>query len=291
MNNIKCSLGAFVDSDIIRLKGRFKYDEVNSRCPILLPKDNYFTRLIVLKSHVNVKHSGMKDTLNDVRKEYWVINGRSQVGKIIGNCFLCKQFSCKPFNVLPDAPLPDFRVTLNNPFGNTGVDYIGPLIVHATPGKDVSPHKVHIVIFTCAATRAVYLDLVPDASSYEFNMCMRRFIYRHGIPSLFISDNAKCFMGPEVISYLRTTQCKWQFILEKSPWKGGFWERLVQTVKRTLRKTLGKAILRFGELLTIITEIEGVMNNRPLCYLYSDNIEDVITPHHLIFGDSILNSI
>ena len=92
--------------------------------------------------------------------------------------------------------------------------------MYATPGKEVDHHKVHIVLFTCASTRAVSLDLVPDASFYEFTLCMKRFIYRHDIPKLLISDNAKCFMGPEVKNFLRITRCNWEFILEKSPWWG-----------------------------------------------------------------------
>ena len=58
------------------------------------------------------------------------------------------------------------------------------------------------MLFTCATTRAVHLDLVPDAGSYEFTLCMKRFISRRGIPKLFISDNAKWFMGPEVKDFL-----------------------------------------------------------------------------------------
>ena len=64
---------------------------------------------------------------------------------------------------------------------------------------------------------------------------------------------------------------------------GGFWERLVQIVKRTMNKIIGKAVLSYDELLTVIAEIECVMNLRPLCYLY-DEIKNVITPNHLIFG-------
>ena len=69
LNGIKCSLGTFVDdSGIIHLKGRFEYAEMKCKAPILLPKDNKFTKLIILNAHEAVKHSGMKDTLNEIRK-------------------------------------------------------------------------------------------------------------------------------------------------------------------------------------------------------------------------------
>ena len=38
----------------------------------------------------------------------------------------------------------------------------------------------------------------------------------------------------------------------------------------------------YEELLTVICEIESVINSRPLCYVYDDSIEEVITPSHLL---------
>ena len=65
---------------------------------------------------------------------------------------------------------------------------------------------------------------------------------------------------------------------------------MVQTVKRALRKILKKSKVNYDELLTIITEIEGIVNCRPLCYMYSDDVEDVLTPSHLLFGRRLLST-
>ena len=35
---------------------------------------------------------------------------------------------------------------------------------------------------------------------------------------------------------------KWRFIVERSPWRGGWWERLLRSVKEPLRKVLGKEV-------------------------------------------------
>ena len=56
--------------------------------------------------------------------------------------------------------------------------------------------------------------------------------------------------------------------MEATPWWGGFWEKMVQLVKRILRKILGKQKLNYEELLTFAMEVESVINSRPLCYLY-----------------------
>jgi hypothetical protein len=106
---------------------------------------------------------------------------------------------------------------------------------------------------------------------------------------LFISDNAKCFIGNELKRYLKLHEIEWKFILGVSPWWGGFYERMIQTVKRALRKVLRRTSTTYDELLTIVIEIEAVINCRPLCYLYSDEIEEVLTPSHLLTGRRLLS--
>ena len=63
---------------------------------------------------------------------------------------------------------------------------------------------------------------------------------------------------------------------------GGFFERLkMRCVKRCLKNTLATARLAYEELLTVLIQIEGVLNSRPLTYLCEDGGEP-LTPSHLI---------
>ena len=164
----------------------------------------------------------------------------------------------------------------SDPFTNVGCDYLGPLHVYPTPSsKNAGLEKVHVVLFTCASTRAVHLDIVPDTSSSAFINCLKRFFSRRGVPRLFISDNAKCFIAAETKRFLKKMNVMWNFILEVSPWWGGFFERIIQTVKRSMRKILRRNSLSYDELITVITEIEVVINCRPLCYLYSDGFNAI----------------
>ena len=122
------------------------------------------------------------------------------------------------------------------------------------------------------------MDIVPDTSCSAFISCLKRFFGRRGIPKLFISDNAKCFVATELKRFLKIREIEWEFILEVSPWWGGFYERMVQTVKRSLRKILRRNNATYDELMTVIIEIEAVINCRPLCYMYSDEIDEALTP-------------
>ena len=72
----------------------------------------------------------------------------------------------------------------------------------------------------------------------------------------------KITQAKEVRHYMLNQQVEWKFIVEKAPWWGGYWERLVQSVKRCLKKTIGKSKLIFDELATVLVEIESTLNNR-----------------------------
>ena len=67
---------------------------------------------------------------------------------------------------------------------------------------------------------------------------------------------------------------------------------MVQTVKRSLRKVIGRAVLKFDELNTLLIEIESVINGRPLTYVYDDSegISYALTPAHLLYGRRLVTS-
>ncbi len=115
-----------------------------------------------------------------------------------------------------------------------------------------------------------------------------------------ISENAKTFKvasvsissiceRPEVKKFFSTVHVQGQFNLEKAPWWGGAFKRMIKSAKRCLRKSIGKTCLTFDELLTLVTEVEGVLNSRPLTYIYSDDVTEALTPSHLLVGYRILS--
>ena len=80
----------------------------------------------------------------------------------------------------------------------------------------------------------------------------------------------------------------WNFNLEKAPWWGGVFERLVKSAKYCLRKIIGTACLLYDELLiaiiTVVTEVKAVLNSRPLTFVSSEDEEEPLTPSHLMLG-------
>ena len=288
---MKNSLKLFEDSiGLLRVGGRFKNSRLTfqEQCPKILrdSENSYVTKLIIWDSHRSVLHHGIESTLARIRSQFWIVRGRKAVKTELCKCVTCKRYQGK--TMLPPASpdLPDFRVRNDmNAFNATGLDYAGPLFVKDFNCKDGK--KVYILLLTCASSRAIHLELVPDMKIPAFIRAFTRFISRRGVPSLVVHDNFKTFRSVEVKSFLSKLGITQQFILAASPWWGGFYERLVRSVKTTLKKTLGKSFLSFEELQTILCETESVINSRPLCYVGEDDISDVLTPHHLIFGRDI----
>ena len=52
--------------------------------------------------------------------------------------------------------------------------------------------------------------------------------------------------------------------MEKAPWWGGYWERLVRSIKSPIKKVIGRSAVSHDEMCTLLTEVEAVINARPL---------------------------
>ena len=89
----------------------------------------------------------------------------------------------------------------------------------------------------------------------------------------------------KVHSFCSENRVRWKFITERSPFRGGFYERLNLSLKVPLKKILGKAMVSYVELYTIVTDIECSINQRPLTHqsLHPSD-PPALTPAHLALG-------
>ena len=56
-----------------------------------------------------------------------------------------------------------------------------------------------------------------------------------------------------------------------------------------LRKTIGRGKLTLDELTTAVTEVEMIVNSRPLTYFSTEDVEEPVTPSHLIAGHRLMS--
>ncbi|GFY15434.1 integrase catalytic domain-containing protein [Trichonephila clavipes] len=177
------------------------------------------------------------------------------------------------------SPLPPDRVNDCAIFEVVGIDLAGPLFFK-------TGEKVWITLFTCTVYRALHLELVNALSSDAFLLALRRFIARRGRPRIIYCDNGTNFRGAfndlakldwhKISRETSTQKIVWKFIPPTAAsWWGGWWERLVRIIKELLKRSLGKSILSYEELSTVICDCEFLINSRPLTYI-SENPQELI---------------
>ena len=145
-------------------------------------------------------HSGVEATLSRLRRRFWLVRGRQFVKNIIRKCVICKHWQGKTLNSPQTPNLPLFRIDDSFSFCNVGLDYAGPLFVRNS--ANVATSKVYVLLFTCASSRAIHLELVPNMKSEAFIRAFERFISRKGLPRTIINDNFRTFKSRDVKSYL-----------------------------------------------------------------------------------------
>ena len=133
-------------------------------------------------------------------------------------------------------------------------------------------------------------NLAPNASAKTFVNSLKKFISRRGYPRIILSENGTAFTAELTQNFAATRNTKLQFSLIEAPWFGMFWERLVSPVKRSMKKTLRNSMVCFTELQVLLYEIELVLNSRPLGFVYDNDLEEILTPNHLLFGCKLYTS-
>ena len=62
---------------------------------------------------------------------------------------------------------------------------------------------------------------------------------------------------------------------------------MVRSIENTLKKVVGVRLLDYEQLNTVLVEIENVIKSRPLTYMNDENLDESLTPYHLIYGGNI----
>ena len=275
------------EDNIYRCHGRIQGEK-----PIYLPTYSKLTERLVMAAHMATLHGGVGLTMTHVRENYWIPRLRQLAKRMRSNCYGCKRYQVRALLKVKPAPLPQDRTTGWRPFQVIGLDYAGPFSYKKSANTE---GKAYILLYSCSLTRAVYLELVRGQSSEDFLPSLKRMIARRGRPEKIYSDNFSTFVSAakwlkkavnseEVNDFLATQDIKWQFNLSRAPWWGGQFERMVGIVKAALYKTIGKAVLKWDELVEVLLDVETTVNNRPLSYVEEDVEMPILTPNVMAFG-------
>ncbi|XP_029163300.1 uncharacterized protein LOC114934754 [Nylanderia fulva] len=237
------ALSPFLDEDgSLRVGGRLQSAHLpfSEKHPNTLPKEGYFTELVLRDAHTATLHGGPQLMRSYLLRRFWVVGVATRVQRIARDCVRCARFRAE-LAQQKMGQLPPERVRSTRPFASAGVDYAGPLRIRAHKGRGHAASKDYICFFVCLATRAVHLEAVSDLSTPAFIAAFRRFIARRGRCRLLLSDNATNFRGAdaelrarfraasdfykEAGEVLASDGTEWRFIPPQAPHFGGLWKQ------------------------------------------------------------------
>ncbi|XP_070855415.1 uncharacterized protein [Drosophila suzukii] len=227
-----------------------------------------------------------------------IFGARNLIRNLVHNCIkYFRQRKLTEHQFMAD--LPGIRITEALPFQHSGCDYAGPLILKERRGRNPRKTKGYICLFACLVTSAIHLELATDFSTDTFLTCFR---LRGKCSQIFSDQIFSAKRALDEMQQLLTSQehqrnltqslandgIKWSFIPPHSPHWGGKWESSVRSVKLHLRRVVGKTVLTFEQMQTLIAQISAVVNSRPLCYTPDTDLT-YLTPAHFLIGRSFTN--
>ena len=228
-----------------------------------------------------------------MRRRFWVIHGAASIKRNLRLCPTCRRLNAIPSQQLM-ASLPAFRVQPGwFPFMHVGVDYFGPLLIKH--GR--SYEKRYGCLFTCLQSRAVHIEIVHSLSTDSYIMTLIRFIARRGCPTDIYSDNGSNFVGAQrelsnwitnldqdlIDRRLSIKDIQWHFDPPYASHRGGVWERMIRSIRRIFSTICAQQTISDDVLLTAMTEVERIINARPIVPVVSDDINSTaLTPNDLL---------
>ena len=296
-------LNAFIDSDgIIRVKSKvLRWSDRPHGSPILLSKDGWLTKLIIMNTHCKLSHQGIYPVLSQLRREFWIPCWFSTVKAVLKTCVLCRRFNKLPIK-LNESPYRDFRLNPSNiPYRNIFVDHIGPILVNRNGVKV----KNYLLIITCLWSRSINLKICADLSVQSFVRALQLHIYEHGTPELCLSDMgtsllhggdviSKYLDDPEVLEYVKSHNIN---LLEFKQYPkgcsqlGSLVESCVKIVKRLIFGSVRNLVLDGDDFELLIAKVIHLSNRRPIAFKESlrdtslkDFVPSVITPEIVTKG-------
>jgi len=131
----------------------------------------------------------------------------------------------------------------------------------------------------------------------SFIHALERFIARRGELKEIWSDNGTNFVGApqelkraiqewnqdQIHAHLLKKEIDWKFNPPAASHMGGVWEPQIRTIRRVLSSMIIQQALDDEAIITLMTVVEGIINNRPITKL-SEDPRDArpLTPNHML---------
>ena len=289
------------EDELIKVNSRLRASDLLSVTgnPILLPRDHLVTKRVIMHHHEQLFHCSLEQTLSSTRRQVFYMGGKRKTKEVLFGC-ACRNFHDVTPNVM--KILPKYRMDNLEAFSYVHLDFFGPYKCWVQGNKNEPQlSSVFGLIYSCAQSRCLQIDLIPDLSTETFLYSLRQMQARRGRCRQIHSDNAKTYklaskILKRILSGMNWTKIekicaekwnfRWTFSENLAPFENALAEAPIKHVKRAIKSMLGAVkVTTFLELQTICMESEAILNDRPLATMLDgpDSVQP-ITPSELACG-------
>ena len=182
---------------------------------------------LVRSVHRDMGHFGIHRILDRMRRNYWWKGMDATATQVVKACMPCARTKAG-FRVSGKELQP---LHLQGLMFSWGIDFAGPLIETKRGNK---------YVLVCIEHFTKWVELIPlpsKSSAHVARAFLENIISRYGVPAVVLTDQGTEFQG-EFQSLLSKQQITHRVASKENPQADGLAERMVQTLKQTLRRCL-----------------------------------------------------
>ena len=168
-------------------------------------------------------------------------------------------------------------------------------------GRGCKITKCYLCLLICIKYKCVHLEAVSELSKDAFMLTFKRFIARRGKPRDVFCDNGRNFVSAakeigyffkeyssSILEFASDHDIKFHFSPPYAPNFNGLAEAGIKSAKYHIKRIMGNTHLTYEELSSLFTQVEAILNSRPISPLSSSpNDYSALTPGHFLLGRSL----
>lgn len=143
----------------------------------------------------------------------------------------------------------------------------------------------------------MHLEVAHSLTTDSFIAAFQRFTSRRGVPEKVYSDNGTYLVSGDhelrksirdwnqskINRNMLQQEIEWHFNPPLASHMGGAFERMIRTTRSILKAIANEQLLTDEQLLTVMTEVEKILNDRPITSISDDpGDQPPLTPNMLL---------